>query len=216
MSRLRIEAVLLAISGLLFIAFPVIRPFGDGSGDSKVIAETFASSSWVIAHVAGLLAFILLALGQHGLTVFARNDQLAYAGFLVAAVGAGLTVAFFGAEAFGLHSIGEQALREGRTDALELANELRFGPAIFVMSAGLLAVVVGTSILAFAVSDSTLPRWSIVALPLGIFLWAVILGAAAQNQLIRIAESVLLAAGLWTLAWSFVRRPIASTSPNSR
>ena len=211
MSRRHVDAALLALSGLFFLAFPVIRPFGDGSGDPKVIAETFASAAWVVAHVLGLLALILLALGLHGLIPFARNQNLAYAGFLISTIGAGLTVAFFGAEAFGLHSIGEQALREGRTDALELANDLRFGPAIFVMLAGLPAVVIGTCIVAFALWGSSLPRWSVAALAVGVFLWAVVLGVASPNQPIRIAESLLLAAGSWALAWSVLRGQLLTT-----
>jgi hypothetical protein len=158
-----------------------------------------------VAHVLGLLAFILLALGLHGLAPYARNHDLAYAGFLISTIGVGLTVAFFGAEAFGLHSIGEQALREGRSDALELANDLRFGPAIFVMLAGLLAVVIGTGIVAIAVWRSSLPRWSVAALAVGVFLWTVVLGVASPNQPIRIAESLLLAAAMWTVAWSTLR-----------
>lgn len=206
MTRRHVDAALLALSGLFFVAFPVIRPFGDGSGDPKVVAETFASGAWVVAHVLGLLAFILLALGLHGLIHYARNQNLAYAGFLLSTIGAGLTVAFFGAEAFGIHSIGEQALREGRTDALELANDLRFGPAIFVIVSGLLTVALGTCVVAFAVWESSLPRWSVAALAAGVFLWAVVLGVASPNQPIRIAESLLLAAGSWTLAWSAMRR----------
>lgn len=205
MTRRHVDAALLALSGLFFVAFPVIRPFGDGSGDPKVVAETFASGAWVVAHVLGLLAFIFLALGLHGLIRYARNENLAYAGFLLSTIGAGLTVAFFGAETFGLHSIGEQALREGRSDALQLANDLRFGPAIFVMLAGLLSVVIGTCVVAFAVWKSSVPRWSVAALTLGVFLWAVVLGVASPNQPIRIAESLLLAAGSWTLAWSALR-----------
>ena len=205
MSRRHVDAALLALSGICFVAFPVIRPFGDGSGDPKVVAETFASGAWVVAHVLGLLAFILLALGLHGLIHYARNQNLAYAGFLICAIGAGLTVAFFGAEAFGLNSIGEQALRESRTDALELANDLRFGPAIFVMLAGLLAVVTGTCLVAFAVWKSPLPRWSVAVLAIGVFLWAVVLAVASPNQPIRIAESLLLATGLWALAWTMLR-----------
>ena len=210
-SRPRIEAALLALAGLFFIAFPVVRPFGDGSGDPKLVAETYASGAWVVAHLLGLLAFVLLALGLHGLIPFAPRRNLAYAGFLVGVVGAGLTVAFFGAEAFGLHAIGEQALHEGRTDALELANKLRFGPAIYVMLAGLLSVVIGTSAVAFALWESQLPRWAIALLAIGVFLWAVVLGVASPSQPIRVAESLLLAGALWALAWSIVReRPAAS------
>jgi hypothetical protein len=205
MSRRHVDAALLALSGLFFVAFPVIRPFGDGSGDPKVVAETFASGAWVVAHVLGLLAFILLALGLHGFIHYARNQNLAYAGFLLTTIGAGLTVAFFGAEAFGLQSIGEQALRESRTDALELANDLRFGPAIFVMLAGLLTVVIGTGLVAFAVWKSSLPSWSVATLAVGVFMWAVVLGVASPNQPLRIAESLLLATGLWALAWNMLR-----------
>jgi len=211
MTRRQVDAALLALSGLFFVAFPVIRPFGDGSGDPKVVAETYASGAWVVAHVLGLLAFILLALGLHGLIHYARHQNLAYAGFLLTTIGAGLTVAFFGAEAFGLHSIGEQALREGRSDALQLANDLRFGPAIFVMLAGLLSVVIGTCVVAFAVWKSSVPRWSVAALTVGVFLWTVVLGVASPNQPIRIAESLLLAAGLWALAWSALRRQLVTT-----
>lgn len=205
-STSRVDASLLGLAGLLFVAFPVVRPYGDGSANPKVVAETFASGAWVAAHILGLLAFILLPLGLRGVGAYAKDRRgLAYLSFLICAVGSGLTAAFFGAEAFGLHFIGGFALREGRADALDLANELRFGPGIVVMSAGLLAVALGTVLTAVAVWSSGLARWSIVALAAGVVLWGVVLGLAAQSQPVRIAEALVIAVGSLSLAWQVNR-----------
>jgi hypothetical protein len=213
---MRIEPALLALSGLLFLAFPLLRPYGDSSADPRVVAQTFASSSWVAAHVLGMLAFVLLPLGLHGLTWSSdpRQARFARLGFLLCAIGSGLVAAFFGAEAFGLQSIGQLAIREGRSDALDLANALRLGPAIVVMTAGLLAVSLGTILCAIAVRrSSSLLRWSAAVLAAGVFLWGIVLAVWPSLQWLRIAEALLITVASFGVAIRMGERAERVASP---
>src|SRR5262245_12927785 len=93
----------LIIAGVFFVLFPVIRPFFDEA--SMQGSREFASNKWAIAHSFGIGGFILLSLGFLGLYLYLRDsrvEQCALRGFVVCMVGAGLTLPFFGAEAFGL------------------------------------------------------------------------------------------------------------------
>jgi hypothetical protein len=50
-SRVRLGALALAVSGILFVLYPAIRPFSDEV--TLQGAEAFASPQWILAHVRG-------------------------------------------------------------------------------------------------------------------------------------------------------------------
>ncbi len=116
----RLAALSLVASGILFVLYPAIRPFSDES--SLQGAEAFASSAWV-------LAFILLALGPLGLYLRLQATTAARRSALLALVlgwtGVGLTLPYYGAEAFGLHAVGQEALTQHNAALLSLVNSVR-------------------------------------------------------------------------------------------
>ncbi|VVB90189.1 Uncharacterised protein [uncultured archaeon] len=77
--RIRLGAVSLAISGVLFVLYPAIRPFSDES--SLEGARAFASFSWVLAHSLAMMAFILLTLGFLDLYLFLQKTTVEHRAF---------------------------------------------------------------------------------------------------------------------------------------
>ena len=128
----------LAASGMCFLLYPVIRPFPSQVGAAR--ARAFASSSWVVAHLFVVAGFILLALGMLALCLRLRRTTLA--GRMVVALslswlGVGLTVSDYGAEAFGLHAVGQRALSIGYTGLLKpLTRSIRWEAGIYFIIAG--------------------------------------------------------------------------------
>lgn len=71
-----------ALSGLLFLLYPAVRPFSSEVGLDG--ARAFGSASWVVAHSLGIGAFILLGLGSLGL--YLRLHATAVGGRMLAAL----------------------------------------------------------------------------------------------------------------------------------
>jgi hypothetical protein len=198
-SVVNLGAIALAISGLLFLGFPVVRPFFETSPDPFVVAQGFASTNWVVAHMLGMGGFILLPLGFFGLYEYLRPAPIwktALSALVITWIGAGLVLPYFGAEAFGLQVIGQQALVLRRTDVAAVANTLRFGPAIFPFGLGLILVAIGAILAAIAVWRSRdLPKWSAVLLAIG---FALYIPQFLTTQPVRVAHGLLIAAGaIW-------------------
>ena len=63
-ARIRRGALSLALAGILFFLYPVLRPFSDET--SLQGAEAFASPFWILAHMLAVVGFILLALSLLG------------------------------------------------------------------------------------------------------------------------------------------------------
>jgi len=196
-NRVRLGAASLAIAGVLFVLYPAIRPFSDES--SLQGAQAFASAAWIVAHVLAMVGFILVTLGLVGLHVALRNtsvELLALLTLVVWAVGAGLTLTFYGAEAYGLHAIGAAAVRQHSLALVGLANDVRSGPGLIVFLVGLLLVAVAAVMAATAIWKSrALPRWSAVPFALGFVLY---IPQFFGNQPLRVAHGLLVASGcLW-------------------
>jgi hypothetical protein len=192
-------AIALAISGLLFLGFPVIRPFFETSPDPFIVAQGFASTDWVVAHMLGMGGFILLPLGFFGLYEYLRPRPIgrtAMWALVITWIGAGLVLPYFGAEAFGLQVIGQQALVLRRTDVATVASTLRFGLAIYPFGVGLILVAIGAILAGIAVWRSRdLPRWSGVLLAVG---FALYIPQFLAPQPVRVAHGILIAAGaIW-------------------
>jgi len=198
-AHIRLGALCLAVAGLFFILYPAIRPFSDET--SLQGAAAFASTSWIVAHILAMLGFILVGLGLFALYGTLQNapaERLAFLALVMTWIGAGLTLPYYGAEAFGLHVLGQEAIRQHSTAIVHLAEDVRYGPGIFLFGPGLLLLGIGAALAAIAVWKSgALPKWSGVPFALG---FALYVPQFFTNQPIRVAHGVLVAAGCLSIA----------------
>jgi len=205
----RLAALSLAIAGVCFVLYPALRPFSDES--TLQGAEAFATSSWLLAHSLAMVGFILLTLGLLGLYSRLRETtagRLGITALVVTWIGVGLTLPYYGAEAFALHAVGQEALRQNSVDLLvTLANSIRYGAAIWLFGAGLLAIAVGTILFAIAIWRSgILPKWSGIPLAVG---FALFIPQFYTSQPVRIGHGLLVMVGCWLLAWSMASHRMA-------
>lgn len=203
-SAVRLGAVSLAVSGILFVLYPLLRPFSDES--SLQGAQAFASTAWVVAHLLAVVGFIFMALGCLGLSSALQNTparRLASLALILTWIGVGFTLPYYGAEIFALHAIGQEAVRQQSVGLLTLVDAVRYGPGIFVFAVGLGLLAVGPILGALAVWRSgTLSRWSGLPFALG---FALYIPQFFGNQPIRVAHGLLVALGCIWLAWSMGR-----------
>ncbi|WP_100405252.1 hypothetical protein [Bacillus solitudinis] len=111
--RIRFNAVLLVVSGILFLLYPAIRPFSDETSLQWAIA--FASTEWQGAHMLAMVSFTLLQLGLRGLHHSMEEthvNSLTYWAVILCLIGTGLTLPFYGGETYGLHAIGQEAVKQ--------------------------------------------------------------------------------------------------------
>jgi hypothetical protein len=167
-------------------------------------AARFASARWVVGHALGMGGFILLSLGILGVYLLLRSTRVERRTFAVLVLvwfGSGLTLPFFGAEAFGLQVIGRTAFTQNSTHLLSLVNLIRFGPGLLFIGAGLLMIAVAAIVLATAVWKSgILPKWSGLPLAVGLGVYIPQLQGAPYFQPIRIVVGLLIAAGCTWMA----------------
>jgi hypothetical protein len=199
-SRVRVGALSLAVAGVLFILYPAIRPFSDEV--TLQGAQAFASSAWIVAHVLAMLGFILATWGLLALHIGLGGTSLGRLmlwALVVSWLGVGLTLPFYGAEAFGLHAIGQEALRQQSAALLSLANAVRTGPGLPIFGVGLVLLGVGAIMVAIVVWRSPrLQKWSGVPFALG---FALYIPQFVASQPVRVAHGVLVAAGcIWIAA----------------
>jgi hypothetical protein len=195
--RIRLGAMFLAVSGLLLALFPLVRPFGDRSGNPITAAETFASASWVVSHILGALGFILLPVGLFALYGYLRDSPVgprALQGLVLSWLGVGLFLPIFGSEAFALRAIGNEALRQNNMSLLELAHSIRMGPQFGFLVLGLLLLAVGAILTGVAVWKSgTLPQWGGAFLAVGLAFFFPLL-----PQILRTVDGLLIGVGaIW-------------------
>lgn len=195
--RIRLGALSLAVAGLLFVLYPAIRPFSDEA--SLQGAEAFASTSWIVAHMLAMLGFTLVPVGLLGLYISLQDtavERLAFWALVVSLLAIGLTLPFYGGEAFGLHAIGQEAVRQQNAALISLATVVRSGPGLVMFLAGLLLLAVAAIIVAMAIWRSgTFPKWSGLLFALG---FALYIPQFFGSQPVRVAHGLLVAAGcLW-------------------
>jgi hypothetical protein len=211
-ARIRLSALALATAGVLFVLYPVTRPWTDESTPEGALTA-MSSPAWVASHLFAIIGFILVPLGLlavHAVLSRTRAERLAAAAVVTAWVGAGLTLPYYGAEDFGLHGIASETAAGQRVDLLAVADALRFHPvAATTFVLGLLALAVAAVLTAVAVWRSgVLPRSSGLAFALGfaLFFPQFFTPAAA-----RIGHGVLVGLGCVLLALALWRPP----APNS-
>jgi hypothetical protein len=126
--------------------------------------------------------------------------------------GAGLTLPYCGAEAFGLHVLGQDAIRQQSTAMVGLANDVRYGPGVFLFLPGLLLLGIGGILAAAAVWRSgTLPKWSGVPFALA---FALYIPQFFGSPIVRLAHGLLVTAGcFWLTAviWRSGESPTADS-----
>ena len=205
-ARIRLGAAALAIAGILFVLYPAIRPF---SNEASVQGATaFGSTAWIVAHMLAMVGFTLLMLGLLGVNIALQNTRvegLSFGALVAGLLGVGLTLPFYGGEAFGLHAIGQEALRQHNASLVDLATEIRGAPQLYMFLVGLLLIGVSAVMVATAVWKSgTLARWS--GLPLAVA-FALYIPQFFGIQLIRVAHGLLVAAGCVMLAVALWQQP---------
>jgi hypothetical protein len=197
--RIRAGAAALAAAGLLFLAYPVLRPWHDEATVAGATAS-MSSAAWVAAHFFAMLGFILVPLGLLALrsaVAATRAEPLALTAAVLAWIGSGLVLPYYGAEDFGLHAIAGSA-RPG-ADLLSLVHAVRFQPlAMTIFGTGLLLLAAAAIMAAIAVwRSNVLPRASALLFATGM---ALFLPQFFGPATVRIGHGILLAAGLIILA----------------
>lgn len=210
---IRLGSGALAVAGILFVLYPAIRPFSDET--SLQGAAAFASTAWIVAHLLAMGGFILLALGLLGLHSALQDSsvvRLSFWALVVGLIGVGLTLPFYGGEAFGLHAIGQEALRQHNAALVSLTVVIRGEPQLLMFTAGLLLIGISAIIVATAVWKSgTFAKWSGLPFALGFTLY---LPQFFGTQPIRVAHGLLVMAGCLWIAWGLWRQSSRSGERN--
>lgn len=166
----------LVAAGALFVVYPLARPWGDATPDG--MAAAFASPFWLVAHVAAMVAFVLVGVGLTALP--SRAALVTWVG------GTALVLPYYGAEAFALRALASQP------NIAALAELIRMGPAqVAVFGAGLGLLAVAGVLTAVAVGRAG------VLFAVGMLLF---LPQFFADPPLRIAHGVLLAIGCLILA----------------
>jgi hypothetical protein len=182
-----------AAAGLLFVAYPVLRPWSDRTPEGAPAA--FAAPAWLAGHLSAAAAFLLVGFG-----LLAVRDRVpGRAGGLALglwATGAAMTLTYYGAETFALNALGTRVPQPGQLAVL--AEAIRMGPVqVTVFGVGLLLMAASAVVLAARLRAVALP----FALGMVLFLPQFFTGPP-----LRIAHGVLLGAGCLLLA-AHLRRP---------
>jgi hypothetical protein len=209
----RFGAVTLALSGLLFMLYPAVRPWHNESTVGGAIAS-MSSGAWVAAHLFAILALILMPLGMLalcGLSAGTRGAKLTFAGTVIMWLGAGLALPYYGAEDFALHAIARTASSGAQLDLLALVDAIRFGAAAAVtFAAGLVLLGIAGVLLAIANwRTAILPRFSAVPLAVALLL---LIPQFYLPAWARVAHGILVALALLWLAWVLWTKSVAAAS----
>jgi hypothetical protein len=215
----RAGAGALALAGVFFALYPLLRPWHDEATSAGARAS-MSSDAWLIAHLCAMLGFALLPLGLLALTSRLGRTPGASAikvALLSAWLGAALVLPYYGSEDFGLHAIARAAVPGSGIDLLGVVNAVRFNPLPTTMFAlGLVLLAVGGVALGVATSRAEgLPHW--IGVPASVAL-ILLLPQFFLPPWARIAHGVLLAVGLLLLARVLWRsgEPGSVGSPASR
>jgi hypothetical protein len=187
------RAAALGLAGGAFVAYPILRGSAVETGLSG--AALYARPAWVLAHVLGMLGFVLLAVWLP--VIDERAGRWA-------TWGAFAVLPYYGAEAFGLHALGVRVLQTGHADMIAAADMFRYQPvAIAVFALGWVAFgAVGVRLLLVA-------RGSRAALWIGLVLSGIALLTYLPQFFLppagRIGHGLLLGIGLFVTAYAVLR-----------
>ncbi|HKW72495.1 MAG TPA: hypothetical protein VJQ08_06690 [Candidatus Dormibacteraeota bacterium] len=199
----RLTSACFALAGLLFVLYPAIRPFSDEK--SLQGAAAFGSDAWVLSHSLAIVAFILLVLGLLGVYLLLRETRagrLTLIALVTSWIGVGLTLPFYGAEVFGLHAIGQAALRQNNPGLVSLAADVRGEPGIWLIVIGL--VLLGAGMVVFAIAiwrSAVLWKWAGIPITVG---FALYLPQFTGSQALRVAHGLLITVACGVIAWNLL------------
>lgn len=201
----------LAVSGLAFAGYPLLRPYGPETGAS--FAADLASTAWLAAHVLAMVGFTALAFALRSLVV--SGTPWHWAGRPLREVetrmwlALALLLPYYGAEAYGLNAVGRHALDSGDTAVLMVADSFRYAPfEIATFSFGLLLLMlVGGRLVHGTWHAGGATRAGGLLAGLGLVAYLPQFFAAPE---LRMAHGMVLGLGLLLLARS-VSRPAQST-----
>jgi hypothetical protein len=169
----RWQALAFVLAGVLFAMYPILRPYSSEAGFAG--AEAFASARWVEAHACAIGGFILLCFGFLGLDRQLRRTsaaRMSNAALLLSWLAVGLTVAYYGAEAFSLHALGITAIQRHDGGLIAMKHAIRFGPGIGFILTGLILLALACILFAVCLYRSNpVRRWSGVPLALVMVLY---------------------------------------------
>ena len=201
-----LTAISLVVAGILFVAYPALRPFSSEAGLEG--AQAFASTNWIIAHSLAMAGFILLGLALLGICDQlrgTRGERAASWGMVLTWAGIGLTLPYYGAEVFGLHAVGQAVVDRSNPDLMSIVNNIRWEVGIFWILAGLAALGLGVVLFAIAIWRSgRLARWSGIVLAIA---FALYIPQFAAGQPLRVAHGVLILIGALILGWALLAQP---------
>lgn len=194
--RTRLGGYALIVAGVLFLLYPVFRPWHDELTQAGAVAS-MSAGAWLASHLFAAVGFILVPLGFLALrrvVETTRAEPLAFAAGITAWFGAGLTLPYYGAETFALNALARRVIAGHPLDLVDLTAAVRFGPvALTSFGAGLLLLAPGAILAAVAVWRSgTLPRLAGTPLALGFLLF---MPQFLAPPPVRIAHGVLMAVG---------------------
>ena len=203
--RIRLTSLVFVVAGLLFVLYPAVRPFSSEVGLDG--AAAFGSTAWIVAHSIAIVGFVLLVLGQFGIYLLLQPtaaERPALIGLVLSWIGVGLVLPFYGAEVFGLHAIGQQALKENNGDLTSLASAVRGDPGIWFILIGLVLLGVGVIVSALAIWRSgILVKWIGIPLAVG---FALYVPQYMAPQYLRVAHGLLITVSCVLVAWNLIRR----------
>ncbi|WP_166850062.1 hypothetical protein [Isoptericola sp. BMS4] len=198
------------------LLFPVLRPWPDESVPSLALAAEFASDRWVLAHLCGIAGLWLLAPTFLGLRALlggraAPGARAAGAAVVTAWAGTVLCTLYYGAEAFGIHTIARASLRAGNPSLLADVDALRDQPAALALFGVGLALVAASGVLVAVAMwrGGTVPRWSGVPLAASLVLY---LPQFFGGPGLRVAHGLLACLGLVLVASAAARLPAGRTT----
>jgi hypothetical protein len=206
----------LVVTGVLFVGYPALRPWEDESTAAGAL-KAMSSDAWVVSHFFAMIGFILVALGLLALWyAVARtgSERIAFGAVVATWIGAGLTLPYYGGEAFALNAIATKAEEGERLDLLVLADAFRTQPVgVTAFGVGLVLLGLGAVLAAVAIWRSgTLPRYGGILFAVGFVLFLPQFYTPAP---VRIGHGVLTGVGLaWlgVVLWQAMGRVDAAAS----
>jgi hypothetical protein len=217
LSRVRpgLTSVAFAVAGVLFVLYPAVRPFSDEVGLEG--AAAFGSTAWIVAHSFAIVGFVLLVLGLFGLYLRLQATQgegAALIALVLSWIGVGLVLPFYGAEVFGLHAIGQEALKENNGALVSLAGAVRGQPGLAFILSGLVLLAVGIIVSATAVWRSgVIAKWTGIPLAVG---FALYIPQYTAPQFLRVAHGLLITVACLLIAFELQRERVSSDPAISR